>query len=111
MRELNQKYVLHIPLYKFKDNKLTEIDMEDVLNELIGELVKNSYTSFYTQKIKSHYNSRTFDELIITVFSSKDNRKPVEEIFSEWFLKNNLILGQEEYAYEHNSTLNVEKIE
>lgn len=109
MLELNHKYVLHIPLYKFKDEKLILIEIDEIIDDLILQLNENGYDSFYTQKVKSHYKSRSFDELIITIFTSYSH-KQVETIFSEWFEKNNNILEQESFAYEHNNSLFIKKI-
>lgn len=108
MIELNQKYVLHIPLYKYVNNRLILIEIDDILNELTSNLTNNGYDSFYTQKVISHYKKRSFEELIITIYAGKNNR--IEEIFIEWFLKNNHILDQESLGFEKNDRLFIKNI-
>lgn len=107
MKELKQKYVLHIPNCKFQNNELVSIDIENLLDELIGLLNQNGHNSFYIQKSESHYKFRSYEETLITVFADTDE---IEEIFSEWFEKNNHILQQEAYAFERNCSLVVKEL-
>lgn len=104
MIELDKKYILHIPLYKFTNGKLVLIEIDDLLDDLINRL---DCESLYMTKVKSIYKNRTYDELLITIFS--DEKSPVEE-FSKWFRKNNDILSQESFAYETGNKMIIEKI-
>lgn len=97
------KYVLHIPLYRNVGGRLESIEHESILDELILNLGENKFNSFYTQKIKSYYNSKSFDEMIITIYTSKDG--DIEDIFTKWCRNNHDILKQECYAYEKNDAL------
>ena len=97
MIELEEKYVFHIPLYKCAGDELAEIEADGILDELVDELSQNGFDSLYMTKVESIYKSRRFDELLITVFASSNTP---ESIFSEWFSKNNDVLGQEAFAYE-----------
>lgn len=98
MIELTEKYVFHIPLYKCVDGELVLIDLDDLLDELFGEFTKNGFKSWYMTKVKSFYKSVTYDEILITIFTSKDE-SPCE-IFEKWFRRNNDILCQKYFAYE-----------
>ena len=97
MIRLNQKYVFHIPLYKFVCEKLVSIEMDDILDELISEFEKNGFDSLYITKVNSYYKARQFDEILITVFCN-DSRAC--EIFEAWFRRYNDVLAQEAFAYE-----------
>ena len=101
---LDKKYVLHIPLSKYENDELVSIDIDSILDELIANLNQNS---FYITKVESYYKNRQYDELLITIFT--DGNDAIEDIFKNWFLKNNNILKQEEYAYEINNNLIIEK--
>lgn len=87
MAILDEKYVFHIPLSKYENGRLIELEIDDILDELLSE-----FESFNITRIESHYKSRSYDELLITVFTSK---KSLETIFMDWFLKNNEVLCQE----------------
>ena len=95
MRILDKKYVFHIPLFKFEGEQLIRIPIDDFLDDLIGQLGSNG---LYITKVKSHYKSRCFDELLLTLFVASDEHP--EEIFGDWFRKNNDVLKQEAFAYE-----------
>ena len=99
---LDTRYVLHVPLSKITDGKLVSIEIDDVLEELTCQL-----ESFYITRVESCYNSRDFDEILITVFSCDGK---IEETFKKWFIKNNSILGQEAFAYEKNNELVIEEV-
>ncbi|WP_458452991.1 hypothetical protein [Methanobrevibacter sp.] len=107
MIELEDKYVFHIPLYKYKDDELVVIEMDGLLDNLISELADKGFDSFYMAEVKSFYKSRIYDEILITVFSPKD-KSPLE-IFKKWFRKNNHILFQEAFAFEIGDKMIVEK--
>ena len=100
--KLKNKYVLHVPLCKFADGKLISVEIDEVLPELTGQL-----ENFYITKAQSHYKSRSFEEILITVFACDDK---IEEIFKKWFIKNNNILGQEAFAYERGNELIIEEV-
>lgn len=106
--KLNKKYVFHIPLFKFSNNKLIQIEINDILDDLISQLNDNGFENLYMTKVKGHYKSRSFDELLITLFTH-DSQSP-EIIFKKWFEKNNNILKQEEYAYECNNSMYIKKL-
>lgn len=95
MQELDKKYVFHIPLYKFENGQLVRLSIDGLIDDLIGRLDQNG---LYVTKVKSHYKSRCFDELLLTLFVESDQNP--EEIFVEWFKKNNAILKQESFAFE-----------
>lgn len=102
MTELTEKYVFHIPLYKYIDDGLVAIEIDNLLDELISDLSENGFESFYLTKAKAHYKSRCFDEILLTIFTSSDF--PVE-IFERWFRNNNDVLCQEALAWECGNSL------
>ena len=104
--KLNEKYVLHIPLSRFCDNKLESIEIDEILNDLIKQLEDRGYNSFYITNVTSYYKFRKFGELLITVFTSKTGG--VDLIF-KWFKKNNDVLKQEAFSYEHQNRMIIEK--
>lgn len=104
MIELDTKYVLHIPLNKFSNGGLVELDIEDLIDELMVSLDIDSY---YVTRVESHYKTRKYDELLITVFT---NTQTIGSQFRDWFLKNNHVLGQEAFAYEVNNRMIIEKL-
>ena len=104
MIELENKYVLHIPLYRFTNGKLVMIEIDDLLDDLIDMLKAES---LYMTKVKSVYKKRVYDEILITIFS--DDCSPVEE-FGKWFRKNSDVLAQDAFAYEIGDRLIVEKL-
>ena len=99
---LDNRYVLHVPLSKFINGRLVSIKIDEVLEELTGQL-----ESFYITRAQSRYKSRDFDEILITVFACDGK---IEETFKKWFIKNNDILGQEALAYEKNNELVIEEV-
>lgn len=100
---LTNRYVLHIPLTKFSNGELVDLDIEDIIDELL-----ESFESCYLTRVESYYKARNYNELLITVFASDE---PVGLIFRDWFLKYNHILAQEAFAYEHNNEMIVEELE
>ena len=109
--KLNEKYVLHIPTYKYVNNELIPIDTEDIINDLIRQLNEKGYDSLYMTSSKGFYRSRSFDEVLITIFTQENlNRELPNTIFRKWFNENNCILEQEALAYEHNNALFIEEI-
>lgn len=95
MKELDKKYVFHIPLYRFEDDELIKLEIGDALDDLIAQL---NCDGLYITKVRSFYKSRCFDELLVSLFVS-DSENP-EEIFKKWFTNNNDVLGQESFSYE-----------
>ncbi|MBE6494628.1 MAG: hypothetical protein E7Z84_08515 [Methanosphaera stadtmanae] len=111
MIELDEKYVLHIPSHKYEDGKLLNITTTSHINDLMDKLNNEGYTSFYKTDVKGYYKTRCFDEILITIFTSKkENKKSPKDIFRQWFKEHNSILKQESWAYEHNGTLFIEKL-
>lgn len=106
MHKLDKKYVFHIPLYKFKDEELIKLSIDNLLDDLIDDL---GVDSLYITKAKSYYKSRCFDELLLTLFVSCDENP--EEIFKNWFRKNNHILGQEAFAYECQNQMHIFRLD
>ena len=104
MIRLNKKYVFHIPLFRYADDRLEPIDMDDIFNELLAELTDNGFENFYISKVRGYYKSRSFDELLITIFVS-DNGEILEEVFKSWFQKNNHILSQEAFSFESGNEM------
>ncbi len=108
MIELDKKYVFHIPLYKYENDDLVLLEIDDVLDDLMIRLGENDFNSLYITKVESHYKSRYFDEILLTLFVRNDESPEV--IFKKWFHENNDVLRQEEFAYECGNTLFVEKL-
>ena len=106
--KLDCKYVLHIPLSKWENDKLIPLDVDEQLNELINLLEFHGFDSFYVTKVESYSKSRKFDELLITIFA--EGGEAPHEIFKEWFLRHNDILAQEAFAYELNSKMIIETL-
>ncbi len=96
MIKLREKYVLHIPLSKFEDNVVMDLNIDGIIEELIGQLDSNGFDSFYIAKVQSSYKSRVFDEVLITIFT--DSSRELIGLFRNWFLKNNDVLRQEAFA-------------
>ena len=105
--ELNRKYVFHIPLCNWENGELVPIDIEGLLDDLIGEFSQKGFEGFYLTRSKAYYKSRCFDELLLTMFASSDIP---EGIFSEWFMANNDVLGQEAFAWEMGNSLFIEDL-
>lgn len=101
--ELDCKYVLHIPLCRWENDRLRSLDVDEQINDLINQLEVNGFDSFYITKVESYYKSRKYDELLITIFAGTEESP--QEIFKDWFSKNNDVLGQEAFAYELNNKL------
>lgn len=111
---LEEKYVFHIPLYKYENGELLPIDISDILDDLIRDFTVNGYENLYVVNAKGYYRSRRFDEkLIVMYISSKASKnKPLpHEIFEKWFKDNNGRLRQEALGYEHNDRMFVERIQ
>lgn len=108
MLVLEEKYVLHIPSYKYVEGQLKPIVSDRYIDKLIRELNDNGYHSFYRTEVKGYYKKRCFDEILITIFTSKENtNKKPSTLFVEWFREYNHILKQESIAYEYNNSLHV----
>ena len=107
---LDTKYVLHIPTHKFENERITIINMKKCISDLESRLEQNGYQSFYKTKIEGHYKSRSFDEILITVFTTRKTEPQPDDIFSQWFRDNNDELKQESFAYERNNELIIEEL-
>lgn len=109
---LNNRYVLHIPTYKYDNIKDKTIISEEHISILIDKLSENGYSSTYITKAQGHYKKRNYDEILITIYTPEktDSPKP-DTLFKEWFEKHNHIFKQESFAYEHNNRLYIEKLE
>ena len=70
-------------------------------------LREECYTSYYKTMVEGSYKGRSFDELLITIFSSDNNRVSPAEIFTKWFKNNNHLLKQESFAYQENNSLKI----
>ncbi len=115
MIELDTKYVFHIPTYKFENNELFLLNIDKLIKDLIKQFEEKGYESLYMTKVTGYYNSRSFDEILLTLFISqedteKNNRTSPDKIFMKWYKENNDLLQQEAFAYEKNNTMYVEKI-
>jgi len=115
MLRLDNKYVFHIPLYKYEDNKLIRLDIDGILANLMEQLNNEGYESLYITEVKSYFKSRSFDELLVTLFISQkrvsDNKQELpDKVFKRWFKQNNHILRQEAFAYEHNNSMIIESL-
>lgn len=107
MITLSDKYVLHIPCYKYENDKLISLKTDQIIDSLIKELEDNGFSSLYMTNVKGYYKKRCFDEILITIFSYNDKHPNI--IFRNWFIKNNNVLKQESFAYEHNNNLIIEE--
>ncbi|MDO5849752.1 MAG: hypothetical protein Q4P14_00930 [Methanobacteriaceae archaeon] len=104
MIKLDDKYIFHLPLYKYANEELIAID-SSIISNLMDLFNEKGYENAYVMKVKGYYKSRSFDELLITIFtSSTDNIKP-DSIFKDWFIENNDILEQDSFAYEYNDEM------
>ena len=101
--ELDCRYVLHIPLSKWENGEVVPLDVDDEIEELISYLEVQGFDGFYLTKVKSHYKSRRYDELLITIFAG-DGGGPCE-IFRDWFFRHNDVLCQEAFAVEVNDRM------
>ena len=108
MTVLDVKYVFHIPLYKFTQDRLSPLDGDEIITDLISKFSENGFDSLYMTEVKSCYRGRLYDEILVTLFTTGD-RAP-EEIFEGWFWENNEILEQEEFAYEKGDRMIIEKL-
>ena len=101
--ELDCRYVLHIPLSKWENGEVVPLDVDDEIEELIFCLEVQGFDGFYLTKVKSHYKSRRYDELLLTIFAG-DGDGPCE-IFRDWFFRHNDVLCQEAFAVEVNNRM------
>ena len=107
---LNQKYVLHIPLFKYDGSELIPLDEKSIVDGILSKLNENEYENLYITKVKGIYKKRCFDELLITLFVESKSQDTPKVIFKKWFKENNNILKQKELAYEYNNTLIIEEV-
>lgn len=111
--QLTEKYVFHIPLSKYVNGKLVKIEIDKLLDNLIGSFNEQGYENLYIVKAKGYYKTRSYDEILITMYTSsnfiKTHPSP-DEIFKNWFKRNNGKLQQEAFAYEHNNTMEIEML-
>lgn len=84
--------------------------MDDILNELLDKFSENGYNSAYMTNVNAFYKSRSFDEVLITIFTTKNNSELPEDIFSIWFKDNNTVSCQEAFAYECGDKMFIEKL-
>lgn len=108
MKEFSRKYVFHIPLCEYSGEELVLIDIDEILEDLIGRFNENGFDGLYVSKVEGHYKSRRFDELLLTLFCDGNNP---EAIFKDWFRLNNDVLRQEAFAFECGNRMYVEKLE
>ena len=87
MKELDKKYVFHIPLCKYVNNDLIPIAIENIIDELIKQLNENGYDSLYMTKVKGYYKSRCFDEILITLFVSTPMMLSTLFLYQQGFLQ------------------------
>lgn len=111
MDKLDKKYVFHIPFFKYENEKLVPLDIENIVDDFLKQLNENGYDSLYMKNVKAMYKSRCFDELLIILFvSSLENRESPINIFKQWFNRNNKLLKQESFSYEYGNVMFVEKL-
>lgn len=108
MIKLDKKYVFHIPKYKIWKLKINSCPHRRYNKEFITKLNENGYTSAYLTEAKSYYKNRTYDEILITLFTSSKNNP--EKIFRKFFTENNSILKQEAFAYECDNRMFIEEL-
>ena len=100
---LEKKYVFHIPLYKYLNGNLEELDVDT--DDLLVKLSESGFDALYITKTKGYYKSRSYDELLITLFARSDEAP--EEIFIGWFKAKNHIFKQEALAYECQDEMHI----
>ncbi|WP_406537406.1 hypothetical protein [Methanobrevibacter sp.] len=108
MIELGEKYVFHIPMYRYVDDELVPIELDELLDDLLLKLANGGFDSLYMTKAKSYYKSRCFDELLLTIFASSSS--PVD-IFKKWFRASNDVMSQEAFAWECGNSLFIESLD
>ena len=74
-----------IPLSKWENMKLYRLMGDEQIDELIAQLEVKGFDGFYLTKVRSHYKSRRYDELLITIFAGDDGSP--REIFRKWFFR------------------------
>jgi hypothetical protein len=108
--KLNQKYVFHIPLFKYINGELIRLDEKSIVDGILSKLSEYGYENLYITKAKGVYKKRCFDEILITLFVASKSQDTPEIIFKKWFKENNTLLKQKELAYEYNNTLIIENL-
>ena len=103
------KHILHIPLSRFVNGELEMLDIDDLLEELFRKLEEKDIEGFYITRATGFYRSRSYPELLLTVYSNRTNI--VEAIFEEWFRAHNGVLCQEAFSYEANDRLHVIRLD
>lgn len=106
--QLDEKYVFHIPLFKYANGELVSINICDLVEDLISKFGENGFENLYIVKSKGFYKSRSYDELLITIYTTSNNSP--DQIFKRWFKENNDILQQEALAYENNNRMFIENL-
>ena len=72
MTVLDVKYVFHIPLYKFTQDKLSPLNADEIIADLISKLSESVCDSLYMTRVKSCYRARLYDEILITIFTTEE---------------------------------------
>lgn len=106
--EIDCRYVLHIPLSKWVNGEIVPLDVDGEIGELISCLEVEGFDGFYVTRVKSYYKSRSYDELLVTIFAGEGDGPC--EIFREWFFRHNDVLRQEAFAVEINNRMIIEEI-
>ena len=109
MMELDKKYVFHVPLFRYDGGELTELDIDEALDELILQFSEHGFDSLYVTKAKGYYKSRCFDELLLSLFASSGDNP--QDIFIDWFERNNDVLGQEAMGWECADRMFIKKLD
>ena len=99
MVKLNKKYVFHIPLYKYVADELVSIDIGDIIDEFVDDFSGSGFDSLYMTM---------YDEVLITIFT--DSSMFPEEIFENWFRRNNHVMEQEAFAYECGNEMMIKRL-
>ena len=55
MIELGEKYVFHIPMYRYADDELIPIELDNLLDDLVLKLGDDGFDSMYVTKAKSFF--------------------------------------------------------
>lgn len=109
---LDTRYVFHIPLCKYQNNKLIPIgekkNIRQIIDSLLNRLTAAGYFGMYILDAEGVYKERRYNEKLIILYT-ETGQNP-ELVFEEWFAANNDILKQECYSYEKTGKMIIKNL-